>query len=115
LNIPPDRQFSTYAGWFVDYAAPTYLIASDSLIGDLARQLRAIGVDRIPGYFPSQQVDVSQALPTIEAQTAAQRLESGRALLLDVRSRSEYDSQHIEGARHIFYGNLVEHIDALLP
>lgn len=115
LNIPPDRQFSTYAGWFVDYTAPTYLIASDSLIDDLARQLRAIGVDHIPGYFPSQQVDVSQALPTIEAQAAAQRLESGRALLLDVRSRSEYDSQHIEGARHIHYGNLVEHIDALLP
>jgi hydroxyacylglutathione hydrolase len=115
LSIPPGRQFSTYAGWFVDYAAPTYLIADEARIDDLVRQLRAIGVDNIPGYFLSQHLNGTQSLPTLSVEEAAEHIQSGRALLLDVRSQSEHENEHIEGARHLFYGTLPEHIDELSP
>jgi hydroxyacylglutathione hydrolase len=113
LGIPPEREFSTYAGWFVNYDAPTYLIARSDRIDELVSQLRAIGVDNIPGYFPPEQVEDSQALPRISAHAAASRIQSGEALLLDVRSQSEYDETHIEGARHLFYGSLAEQVDSL--
>ena len=113
LNIPPERQFSTYAGWFVDYDAPTYLIASSERVDDLVGQLRAIGVANIPGYFEPEQVEDTQRLPRIEVENAAPRVQSGEALLLDVRSQSEYDEVHIDGARHIFYGWLPDLLDEL--
>jgi hydroxyacylglutathione hydrolase len=115
LSIPPSSSFSTYAGWFVDYTMPTYLIASRDRIDDLVRQLRAIGVDNIPGYFPADLVEGTQPLPTVDAQETASRMRSGQALLLDVRSQNEYDSEHIEGARHIFYGKLAQRVAELLP
>lgn len=115
LSIPPISHFSTYVGWFVDYSMPTYLIAGDDRIDDLVRQLRAIGVDNIPGYFPAHLVEGTQHLSTVDVEEAAERIRSGQAVLLDVRSQNEYESEHIEGARHIFYGKLPEHIEELPP
>jgi hydroxyacylglutathione hydrolase len=111
LRIPPDNQFSTYAGWFVNYDQPTYLIALPDEIGSLLCQLRAIGVDNIPGYFP--QVKVSQPLPGVDVYEAAKRIHDHDVMLLDVRSQNEYDRVHIEGARHIFYGRLPDQLDDL--
>lgn len=113
ISIPPGQQFSTYAGWYIDYEVPTYLIATSGRMDDLTTQLRAIGVDNLPGYFPYEQVEDSQSLPTITVEDAAPRIQSGEAVLLDVRARSEYDESHIEGAQHIHYGNMPEHLDEL--
>src|SRR5689334_15752548 len=53
VNVPAvENSFSTWAGWYVDYAAPTYLIAEEAELPHILTELRAIGVDNIPGYFP---------------------------------------------------------------
>ncbi len=113
LHIAPDDQFSTYAGWFVDYDAPTYLIAAPEQVAGLVRDLRAIGVDDLPGYFPPGEVEyLSVDLPKIGVAEAAKRIEAG-ALLLDVRSASEYAEKHIDGAQQSFYGRLPQQLDDL--
>ncbi len=115
INIPPTDKFSTYAGWLVDYARPVYLIA-DAPDGErLTRELRAIGVGNLPGDFRPEEADdhLTRNLERLTPEAAAARLEMGEALLLDVRSRSEVESERIEGAQHIMYGLLPDHLDEL--
>lgn len=118
LNIPAiSSRFNTYAGWFVDYNAPTYLIIPEGEAEDIIRDLRAVGVDNIPGYFVAS--DVLSGIPElasltlIEAGELAQRQAQNGLLILDVRGKSEYDDFHIPGVRNIPYGLLYRHLDEL--
>ncbi|MBI1258566.1 MAG: MBL fold metallo-hydrolase [Chloroflexi bacterium] len=115
LHILPSDQFSTYAGWFINYDAPTHLIATPETIELLARELRAIGVDNLPGYFtPEELGDLDAHLATIRLREAAQGIEQG-VLLLDVRGAQEFAEEHICGAINIPYGMLEQRLDELPP
>jgi hydroxyacylglutathione hydrolase len=99
----------------VDYNRPLYLIlpSLDALPAILS-DLRAIGVDDIPGYFgPDVAAHKSQSLPLITAEELAQRMSRNGLTVLDVRGRSEYLEQHIRGARHIPLGYLPQRINEL--
>ena len=117
LHIPPSDSFSSYAGWFVDYGAPTYLIAAPEQVDRLVRDLRAIGVDHLPGYFTPEEIgNLNAELPLTSLDEAAQYIEAGEmgsALIVDVRSRSEYDEGHIARALNIPFGLLTQHLDEL--
>lgn len=115
INILPTDKFSTYVGWLVDYSRPVYLIVEAELVGRLVQELRAIGVDNLPGYFLPTEIDshFTQTLELLTPSTAAARLERGDALLLDVRNASEVESERIEGAQHIMYGLLPDHLNEL--
>jgi hydroxyacylglutathione hydrolase len=113
LHILPGDKFSTYVGWFVNYDVPTYLIATPESVTALLRDLRAIGVDPLPGYFTPDEVgDLNAELPTISLEAAGQAVEEG-ALLLDVRGASEYAEEHISGAINIPYGLLAQRLSDL--
>jgi hydroxyacylglutathione hydrolase len=116
VNIPAtSNTYSTWIGWFVDYNRPLYLIlpSLDALPAILS-DLRAIGVDDIPGYFgPDVAAHKSQSLPLITAEELAQRMSRNGLTVLDVRGRSEYLEQHIRGARHIPLGYLPQRINEL--
>ncbi len=113
LHIQPSDQFSTYAGWFVDYAHPVYLITAPEQVAGLVSQLRAVGIDNLAGYFAPDEVDIySGTLPVIDARTAAERIRKG-ALVLDVRSVSEYQEKHIAGALNIPYHDLPKRLGEL--
>jgi hydroxyacylglutathione hydrolase len=113
LHILLDDKFSTYAGWFVNYAEPTYLICPPEQVEELVRKLRAVGVDNLPGYFAPEEVgDLNAELPIITAEEAGVAVRQG-VLPLDVRSKSEYDERHVEGALHIPYGLLPKKIDTV--
>ncbi len=113
LRIPPGRGFAGFAGWFVNYDQATYLIADDTQVADLVRDLRAIGIDDLPGYFRADDVNArSVPLPTITPATAAEQIASG-AFVLDVRAASEYHDEHIDGAVNIHYGELPRHLDVV--
>ncbi len=113
IHIAAGDRFSSYAGWFIDYSAPTYLIAGTDVIDDLVCKLRAIGVDDLPGYFPPEEVEyLSVELPVISVEEAARQIDAG-ALVIDVRSVSEYAEGHIDGSRHVFYGTLAEQLGDL--
>lgn len=118
LNIPAtSASFNTYAGWFVDYTAPTYLVIPDGAIEEIIRDLRAVGIDNIPGYFIASDVlsgmSELESLSQLEPGELAQRQMQNGLLILDVRGKSEYDDFHIPGVRNIPYGLLYRHLDEL--
>jgi hydroxyacylglutathione hydrolase len=109
INVPADNNsFVTNMGWLVDYERPVYILLPDSdAETSILRDLRAIGIDYVPGYFsPAVLTHDTQALPVITARELAKRLPQNGMLILDVRGQSEYTEQHIIGARHIPLGYL---------
>ncbi len=114
VNIPATAaNFTTYVGWFVDFCRPLNLIVSDvAQIGDILRDLRAIGVDHVAGYAGEDVVNgATEVLPTISAQELADRKPANGIVIVDVRGRNEYRGKHIEGARNIPLGFLPQHLD----
>ncbi len=115
LNIPlSERQFSTWAGWFVDYSRPTYLLVDEAALPDALERLRAIGIDNIPGYFtPDALANADGKIEQVKPERAAELLENGEFNLLDVRGEDEYAEQHIPGALHIPLGQVLYHLPEL--
>jgi hydroxyacylglutathione hydrolase len=112
LNITRADKFSSYAGEFVRYEQPTYLICEPEFVDPLLKELRAIGVDDIPGFFPPRELGKGLVpLQSIEAQTLARNLDA--VYLLDVRGASEWREGHVHGAHHLPLGQVAAHLDAL--
>lgn len=114
LNVPADAgQFNTWVGWYVDYEQPVYLIAETGTIAEIVRDLRAVGVDQISGYFTPEAVDGStESLAVLDPPQAADRLANG-AILLDVRGQSEREQDYIDGSRFVPMGYIPERVAEL--
>jgi hydroxyacylglutathione hydrolase len=117
LSVPlSNTMYSTYVGWFVDYAQPTYLVLPDD--ADLAQvlsTLRAIGIDDVPGYLLASALGENLVqLPTATLSELAEAMRNDSAAILDVRGKTEYDEIHLAGAIHIPLGFLPKNLH-LLP
>jgi len=111
LGIQANGALSTWAGWLLDYETPIVVVADDDRIEGVARAFVRIGLDRLVGRIAG--VDdwaaAGRSLGTVPGLSPAElksRLADGRTLLVDVRSRSEFEREHIPGARHIHLGYL---------
>jgi hydroxyacylglutathione hydrolase len=116
INVPTgNNTYITYLGWLVDYARPVYiLLPSIDAERETLADLRAIGIDYVPGYFsPEVLTHRTQALPVVTARELAKRLPQNGIVLVDVRGKSEYAERHIVGARHIPLGYLVDRLEML--
>jgi hydroxyacylglutathione hydrolase len=123
LNIPLNRAFTTWAGWLAPYREDFYLIIDDRCthcLDEAVRDLAMIGLDRIAGYAGTeileQWVSSGRALgrvSQIDPGSLAQKLSTGTVVLVDVRSRAEWDAGHIAGADHIPLGYLPERLASL--
>ncbi|MEZ4837125.1 MAG: rhodanese-like domain-containing protein [Caldilineaceae bacterium] len=77
----------------------------------MLHDLRSIGIDYVPGYFsPEVLTHRTQALPVVTAKELAKRYPHDDIVVLDVRGRSEYADKHIEGAKHIQLGYVMDHL-----
>ena len=115
ISIPASAaNFTTYVGWFVDYTEPLYvIIPSLEEWPTLLRDLRAIGIDNISGYFgPEVILGAAESLPKTSATDVAARMDNN-IVIIDVRGRSEYQTQHIVGAHHIPLGALPQRLDEI--
>ncbi len=111
LIVPPTDRFNTYAGWMTNYSRPVYLIAEEGDVPELVRQLHAVGIDNVPGFFTSDVVDdYAVDLPDVTAPDVAEAVGAGEVLVLDVRNHSEYAEGHVPGALNIMYGQLPGHL-----
>lgn len=113
INIPATAaNFSTYVGWFVDYTEPVYLIVPDAAeMPHLVSSLRAIGVDRIGGYWePGVVTADAPVLPVLTSQELADCIPNSGAVIVDVRGKNEYREEHIAGAHNIPLGFLPQHL-----
>lgn len=118
INIPMSRTFNTWAGWFVSYDRPFYLIADESDIDEAVRDLAMIGLDDIGGYFAPDAVQAWAAgggrLATIPQMTVAEladRFESGDLGILDVRGRTEWEAGRLPGVENIPVGYITDRLD----
>ena len=118
LNIPLNRSFTTWAGWLVPYDTDFYLIVEDhdpTAVAELVRDLAMIGLDGVVGYFTARAVEAwknqGRPLGSVRQITAAElesKMAEGRATVLDVRGRTEWEEGHIPGVTNLPVGYLAD-------
>ena len=115
INIGFGARIGYWAGWVVPVTRAVILLADgDSRqIDEARRQLLRVGIDRVAGYVAGGFAAWRTAgLPVAQfAQVSARDLHArdaaSRALtLVDVRTREEFDADHIAGALHVPVGAL---------
>lgn len=114
LHLPAGKDFSTWAGWLIDPESEPrdlILVAGDASEAAARRdELARVGIDRIVGY-----VNSLSGLP-LESQSPIS-LEAFRSLprpvVLDVRTRAEYEVGHVPGAMQIHAGQLYRRLAEL--
>lgn len=112
---------SSYLPWVSAVDQDLLFVLPDGVdVGQLSRQLYRIGYDHAQGYLVGG-VDSWQnsgrelgQLKTIDSLTLAKERKRNQNLtVLDVRPDSEWEAGSIEGAKHIFLGDLHRHLDEL--
>ena len=95
--------FATWVGFIVPFGKPMALVVGSAENAPEARlQLARIGYDNITGYFVADNLTRKRQLSQLGVDELHFALKQKRAPhLLDVRTAGEWDSDHIEGARHI--------------
>lgn len=109
LNIPLNKSFTTWAGSLLPYDRDLYLIMADTrpeVIETAVQNLVLIGLDRVAGYLGEEAIDLWAAegrpIGTLRHLSAREMVETGNgALVVDVRSETEWEAGHLPGAMHI--------------
>lgn len=59
INIP-SNSLVQWAGFFVDYNMPLYLLTDADSISSNLRSLRLFGIDKVEGYFDTKANEIAQ-------------------------------------------------------
>jgi glyoxylase-like metal-dependent hydrolase (beta-lactamase superfamily II)/rhodanese-related sulfurtransferase len=119
LNIPLEPTFASYVGWLLPFATPVILSVPDrdSLV-EAAVQLRRIGWDAVLGQLAggtdgwTRSGRATTTYPTVRVEDLLDELAEGTAgEIVDVRQQPEWDAGHLDGSRHVFVGDLPDHLD----
>lgn len=115
INIPLGHNLPTWAGWVLPYDRPTLIVPNDPTdVPEVVTHLLRVGFDDVQGYlegglddWETHGFDLGR-LETSSVHDLAARLakKTDRPFVLDVRTDSEWDAGHIEGAHHIHGGTL---------
>lgn len=120
INIPMGKGFTNWAGWFLPYDAPIYFLAKDEeVVAQAVRDLQMIGLDHVAGWIGMDAIQAYEksgqtaiSLDSLSTEEIEQSLREG-AEIIDVRSASEFDSGHFEGAKNIPLGHLPKRLNEL--
>jgi hydroxyacylglutathione hydrolase len=123
INIPLNKSFVTWAGWLLPYDQDLYFIVDDLAEGqrvELVRQLALIGLDRVAGVFSAGAVQRAAAhgaavatVPQVTADELFRHLAQKDAVVVDVRSESEWKQGHIPAAMHVPLGYLTDRLSEI--
>jgi hydroxyacylglutathione hydrolase len=119
LNVPLGGSFLGWAGSVIPSDRDVVLVTSAAQRGaaeHAVRELRLIGIDRVHGVLPFDQlVPIGAVAATIPSIPAAElsRLSRNGTTVLDVRNRSEWDEGHVPGARLVPLPELAARIGEL--
>jgi hydroxyacylglutathione hydrolase len=116
VNVPAPSLVQ-WAGFFVDYQQPMYLIAEKDALPEALRGLRSIGIDQVAGYHDAEAVRAA-GIRTASYVSAGPdvlqpKLAAGQLRLIDVRAATEFREGHIPGAEHHFLGTLLRSVDSI--
>lgn len=113
LSIALDK-VSSYAGWYLDYGKPVFLVANTA--GEVAaavRYLVRLGFDDIPAYLAGGMFkwEVSGRpfgrMKAVHAEELVAMLDAGEDFtLLDVRAPGEFEDAHLPTAVNVHMGEL---------
>lgn len=117
-NIQMGKSFTNWAGWFMKYDRPVYLIAeTEDDAAQAVRDMASIGLDNVAGWMGLDAISAYErnhgplsAVEQIDAKSMAKRADSGESVVLDVRGSVEYAESHVPGAVHIPLGHLEDRI-----
>jgi hydroxyacylglutathione hydrolase len=121
ISIPFNKSFPTWAGSLLPYDGEFYLLldaSSGEVLERIVQSLLLIGLDRIPGYFGTEVLELwkreGRSLGRID-QLTVEEMSARRhgMLVLDVRGRNEWDAGHIAGAMHIPLGELPQRMSEI--
>ncbi len=94
--------FSTWSGFMVPGEKAIALVVGAAEEAKKARlELARIGFDNLLGYIKANALTETEKLPQISAQELKANLQNDGPLVVDVRTPNEWQSSHIEGARHV--------------
>jgi hydroxyacylglutathione hydrolase len=115
INLPLNKSFTTWAGWFLPYDTDFYLLTTDGgrALDEAVRDLAMIGLDRVAGWFSTDAVAgwaaAGRTLETIRQMRPAElaaELANGQAAVLDVRAADEWEAGHLPDVPNIPLGQL---------
>jgi hydroxyacylglutathione hydrolase len=120
INIPLGPSLPTWAGWVLPYDKRLLIVPSQPAdVPTVVTHLIRVGLDQIGGYmedgldaWESHGFEIAQ-LESLSVHALAEQLrgeDGARPFVLDVRTGSEWEGGHIEGAHHIHGGLLQERI-----
>lgn len=114
-NVQANNAFATWCGWLLDYERPIVLIAEENQLDDLIRKLMRIGLDHVVGYVPAiDAIDMPKTHYTVLSfEEFSEVLNEQEAQVYDVRNQSEFENGHVEGAKNIFVGTMMNHLDEI--
>jgi hydroxyacylglutathione hydrolase len=121
INIPLGPNLPTWAGWVLPYDKHLVIVAQNpSEVPEAVTHLIRVGLDDVQGYmedgmeaWENHGFEIAQ-LESLSVQALAERLKgpaSQRPFVLDVRTETEWDAGHIEGAHHIHGGLLKDRFE----
>ena len=116
INVPSNALVQ-WAGFFVDYQNPLFLLSESQSLSDDLRGLRSIGIDNVHGYYDVDAAEtvklMTESYPSLSPQQLQSRIESGTVTLLDVRAATEFKEGHIAEAEHRFLGKLIRELGTI--
>ncbi len=117
-NIELSNDFTTYAGWLIEWNTPLVIIGSRAEDVQIAQeQLSLIGREMLAGYSTPETIltDVksNSNYPVKNFDDLHQLDDSTSVVVLDVRRNGEWQKGHIKGAMHIPLHELKVNIDKL--
>jgi hydroxyacylglutathione hydrolase len=120
INIPLD-QLSIWAGWFVDYEKPLYLLVDGENARQAVRDLVYIGIDTVQGYFEPSALGVlsemGHQMGSYQVATPselADKVLNGEVTLVDVRGKTAWDEGRLPNAQHLALGYLLNRADEVM-
>jgi len=105
INIGIDGSFATWVGTLVpSVEQEILLIAEEERLEEVLTRLSRVGYDNVVGYLKGgieawkEAGYETDSIKTVQPEKFAEINESNDVNILDVRKKSEYDSEHINGA-----------------
>ncbi len=119
INIPftssLESSFTNWAGWFLNYEDPFYLIVDEARLDAAMEGLISIGLDNVGGFFDTTILgewahtgNEMQCYEITTPEKVADKVLQNAVTVVDVRGVNEYAEGHIPGAQHYMLGYLLE-------
>jgi hydroxyacylglutathione hydrolase len=114
LHVPDGKKFATYTSYILNpekETRPVVVIAKDETHANLLRdKLSYTGVDNVAGYITNLEGLRLEPSPLLSQSTFRKRK---HPFVLDVRTKLEYQGGHIENAKQLHAGRVMNHLDEL--